>query len=234
MIKGTQAQYACFFFSWIRKARGDMSSFSVWHKNRKTNLFLFHLSALKLIMSAFSHFTQQILNWLSNDTDSKTSSSNTMPRKSNRQNPAFFFFFLCFTMSSSDSLGDVFRVGSTPFRKPARKDGKYTWIMFERLTGCLQPLIQYCLCHLTVFPCRWKAKKKRARRNTVAFRSPWKFGIQVVRQDRKMKSFFPFFSSWQCQQRTTWFLTVSVRGSNVKPCPSYTMSLQLASCDQKD
>lgn len=96
-------------------------------------------------------------------------------------------------MSSSDSLGDVFRVGSTPFRKPAWKDGKYTWIMFERLTGFLQPLVQYCLCRLTVFPCYWKAKKKRARRNAVAFRSPWKFGIQVVRQDRKMKSFFPFF-----------------------------------------
>lgn len=66
-------------------------------------------------------------------------------------------------MSSSDSLGDVFRVGSTPFRKPARKDGKYTWMMFERLTGCLQPLIQYCLCRWTLVPCRWKAKEKKGR-----------------------------------------------------------------------
>lgn len=32
-----------------------------------------------------------------------------------------------------------------------------------------------------------------ARRSTVAFRSPWKFGIQAVRRDRKMKSFFLFF-----------------------------------------
>lgn len=212
-----------------------MSSFSVWHKNRKTNLFLFHLSALNLIMSAFSHFTQQILNWLSNDTDSKTSSSNTMPRKSNRQNPAFFFFFFCASQWAPQIAWGMYSEWGRP------RSGNQLGKTVNTPESCLSAsLVASSLLYNIVsavgrcFPAAERQRKRGRGEIRLHFVHLGNLEFSLCARIARWEAFFPFFPSWQCQQRTTWFLTVSVRGSNVKPCRSYTMSLQLASCDQKD
>lgn len=87
MIKGTQAQYACLFFFPECEKLEVICHHSQCHKNSHNTviMFLFHLSALKLIMWAFSHFTQQILDWLS--------TTQIVRRLQNVKIRLFFFFF---------------------------------------------------------------------------------------------------------------------------------------------
>lgn len=152
-------------------------------------MFLFNLSVLKVITPAFFHRTQQILTSLWNDTKIKTPSFMKIPRKLKRENLAFF----CASQwAPQTALGDVFWVGSTPFRKPACKDGKYTWIMFEHLTGFLQLLVQYCLWRLTVVPCYWKAKKRSlVRYGCISFTLEiWNSGRALGAEDKNFVLFF--------------------------------------------
>lgn len=122
------------------KARGDIILNVIKIGNR---CFCFNLSALKLVMPVF--FSLRAAN----------------PRTAFKRHKKWDTFFQDNTKKVTPiAWGMCSDWGRPRSGNQPRRDGKYTWIMFEHLTGFLRLLIQYCLCRLTVVPCYWKAKRR--------------------------------------------------------------------------
>lgn len=226
MIKGTQAQYACFFFPNAKSLR--------WYViMSKKNVFISFVCP-QINYVGFFTFYPANLGLAFHDTDSKTSSSNTMPRKSKRQNPAFFFFFSCASQWAPQIAWGMYSEWGRP------RSGNQLGKTVNTPESCLSAsLVSSGLLYNIVFavwrcfPAAERQRKRGRGEIRLHFVHLGNLEFRLCARIARWKVFF-LFSSWQCQQRTTWFLTVSVRGSNVKPYQSYTMSLQLTSCDQKD